>query len=666
LASHGQALASVLYAEMVGYEEIQKKSPELANFLLRKYEDILKRAASSSMGKIVEGGLQGGEATGLKTWLSGPKKVSSVRSQPTEFIVKFPDSLAALKCAEEVHRSVKEYNDEVPKQREFLVRIAVHSGDLLRSDGEPSGEAVKVASSVLLLSKPGSTYVTKRVFDELNTKGEYSFRRVEDLPSEIAVAEVYVVESARSDSRSSRQGYDRNRLAVLPMISLSPDPTDGYFADGMTEELIATISKVKELSVISRTSVMQYKGREKIVSEIGRELSVGTILEGSVRKAGNKVRITVQLIDVNEDKHLWAQSYDRSLEDVFAVQSDIARCVADSLKVELLEEDRSGLGIAPKDPQAYLLYLKGRYYWSERTKESLRKAMNYFRKAIEKDADFALAYAGLADTYNVILDRGYNFEGVTFKEGKNLAIRALEIDNSLAEAHLALAGICGRGLEFELEERELKKAIELNPSLAQAHHWLATHYMTFGRWNQAIDELKKALELDPLNGHVKGLTAYVLVMAERYDEAIDLGEESIREYPEGFWGHLALGYVHLKRLELDKALEEAAKAVQLYDHPWPVAFLACVLRDSGKLEEARKLASKYLSELDSNAEHPVGIAMVYLGMNENDKAFELLNEAYERRDPGLNYVGFPPPFDLVKSDPRYLDLIKKIGHLGFG
>src|SRR2546428_217071 len=281
---------------------------------------------------------------------------------------------------------------------------------------------------------------------------------------------------------------DKHRIIVLPLANISSDPRDEYFADGLTEELISSISNISELSVISRTSAMTYKGTSKKVGDIGKELDVGSVLEGSVRKSGNRMRIAVQLIDARDDKHLWAQNYDREFDDVFAVQSDIAKKVADALRVRILPGETRQIEKKPtNNSEAYGLYLKGRYLWNKRTKEALLKAIQYFTEATKKDPNFARAYVGLADCYIIMENWGYLTTAEASPKSKMYVTRALELDDSIAEAHVSRASIL-MAQEWDVEgaEREFKRAIELNPSYATAHHWYGNGLLApQGRFDEA-------------------------------------------------------------------------------------------------------------------------------------------------------------------------------------
>ena len=319
--------------------------------------------------------------------------------------------------------------------------------------------------------------MTRQVVDQVEGKVRWRLsslgtRELRNVPNPI---EIFTVKSESVEAREEMHPIPpRGRVAILPFNNLSPDPNDRYFADGITEELISTVSKIGELSVISRSSAMRYRDTALSMEQVGRELGVSAILEGSVRKAGNKVRIAAQLIEVDTDRYVWSQSYDRDLTDVFQIQGEIAEQVAQGLKVQLLSKDREKLETkATKSPEAYNLYLKGRYFWNERTEEGVNRAIRYFEEALGSDPNFAKAYTGLADCYLILADYGWMVPAVAGEKARQNAKKALEIDDSLAEAHASLGLFhINHAWNFEEGERELKKAMELNPNYVPAYHWV--------------------------------------------------------------------------------------------------------------------------------------------------------------------------------------------------
>ncbi len=497
-------LAAIMFTDMAGHQDVVHQDESLGKHLLDKERSIIRQALSNHGGKDVGGSLTAGEETGLKGWITGPgTKTREMKLQSSECLVLFEGALDATQCAIEIQRVLGEYNREAPSNKDICVRIGIHVGDVTEKDGEVFGEVVAVASRVAPVTEPEGKYVSEQVYDQVRNKVGLRFVSLgsRELKNVRRPIEVYGVELSRDKDEVADVAEDSSRVAVLPFANISPDPKDEYFADGMTEEVISTISNISELSVISRTSVMSYKGTSKKVREIGRELEVGSVLEGSVRKAGNRMRITVQLINVRNDRHLWAQSYDTDFDDVFAVQSDIAKQVADALRVRMLPNETRRIEKRPtKSTEAHTLYLKGRYYWNERRKEGLLKAIEYFRKAIEIDPEYALAYSGMADCYSVLGDHRHIPYGEAFSKEKENALRAVQLDESSAEAHTSLASALEQNdYDSEGAEREFKKAIELNPNYATGHHWYGLLLMGRGRLDESLREALRAQALDPLS-----------------------------------------------------------------------------------------------------------------------------------------------------------------------
>lgn len=452
---------------------------------------------------------------------------------------------------------------------------------------------------------------------------------------------------------------DRHRIAVLPFTNMSPNRDDEYFADGTTEELISTLSNISNLTVISRTSIMQYKRAKKNLSDIGKELRAGTLLEGSVRKAGNRVRITVQLLDAIEDKHLWSQSYDRELHDVFAVQSDIATSVADALKVKLLSEDTSQIQKKPtENTEAYLLYLKGRQYWNRRSEDNLKKAIDCFTNAISLDSNFALAYVGLADCYRVM-----SVEIIPFAEAaqktKALALNALRLDKTLAEAHTSYASVLENEWNWDAAEAEYKKAIELNPNYATAHHWYSLLLRTEGRLEEALAEAKKSLELDPLASVTSVAVGIAYLVLERYDEAIESYIRALAIEPNNHVALLGLTSSYSAKRELNRAMDYWQKFAQLVPRARALVELARIQARAERRDEALASLDSALKLPDAGKLRPTWIAWVYAALHDEDETFEWLEKALKEN----SWVEFKayPDLKAMRSNPRFLKILKEMG-----
>ena len=393
------------------------------------------------------------------------------------FLLEFESALDAARCAIDIQQQLHEHNLPVAVDSDrFEVRIGVHEGDVIHSDADILGDAVNIASRIEPLADPGGICISESVYLQVRNRiphqlaklGEQKLKNVE-VPINLYRV-VLPWQETLTVRTVSESDLDIQRVAVLPFANISADGMDEYFADGLTEELISTMSKIHELSVISRTSAMHYKTRPKPIVEIGRELKAGTILEGSVRKSGNRVRITVQMVDAKQDKQIWAENYDREIQDIFAVQTDIAQRIAEALKIRLLPSEKKDIERrATESPGAHTLYLKGRYYWSERSKDGNDKAVKCFEEAVKLDPKFALAYAGLSDCYIIYGDYGWASPKEASSKAKEYATKAFEIDSRIAEAHTSLGWVyTTHEWMWQEAEKEFIKAMELKPSYATA------------------------------------------------------------------------------------------------------------------------------------------------------------------------------------------------------
>jgi TolB-like protein/DNA-binding winged helix-turn-helix (wHTH) protein/Flp pilus assembly protein TadD len=453
-------------------------------------------------------------------------------------------------------------------------------------------------------------------------------------------------------------------LAVLPLDNLSGDASQNYFADGMTDELITDLAQISALRVISRTSVMVYKGARKPLPQIARELNVDAVVEGTVLRSGDQVRITAQLIEAATDKHLWSQSYEGELRDTLALQNRVASAIADQIRINLTPQEQAALkNVKVVNPEAYESYLKGRYFWNKRTGDGLKVALAYFKQATEEDPKYAQAYSGLADTYALLGD--WQYAVVTPKEAfpkaKAAAIKALELDSSLGEAHNSLAFVLdGFDWDFDSAGKEFQRAIELSPGYATAHHWYAWHLSLLGQFDDAIAEMRKAVNLDPLSLIINADLAELLDVAHSYDESIRQSRKTIEMDPNFALAHNQLAQAYLQKHMYDEAVVEMQKAVQLSaDSPTCIANLARAYVASGKRSEAVKLLGDLKKRSNPGYSNAPEIAVIYTSLGDTDQAMNWLEKGYEERfNPG---VLLRPGFDSLRSDSRFQNLVYRIG-----
>jgi len=450
-------------------------------------------------------------------------------------------------------------------------------------------------------------------------------------------------------------------LAVLPLENLSGDAAQNYFADGMTDELITNLAQISALRVISRTSVMVYKGARKPLPQIARELNVDAVIEGSVLRSGDQVRITAQLIEASTDKHLWSQSYEGELRDTLALQNRVASAIADQIRINLTPQEQATLkDVKVVNPQAYESYLKGRYFWNKRTADGLKAALAYFKQAIEEDPEYAQAYSGLADTYALLGDWEYGVlaSNEAYPKAKAAAIKALELDNTLSEAHTSLAfSLDVFDWDWESAEREFRRAIELNPGYATAHHWYAWHLSQMGRNSEAVAEMKKAENLDPLSLIISADVAEILLVAHLNDEAIEQGRKTVGMDSNFAIGHYELGEAFVQKHSYNEAIAEFHKAIELSGGSVPCASnLAYAYAVSNKRNEAVKILNDLKTRPTGNASE---IALMYVGLGDKDQAMKWLEKAYEEHfNPSIL---LRPAFDPLRSDPHFQQLVHRIG-----
>lgn len=460
------------------------------------------------------------------------------------------------------------------------------------------------------------------------------------------------------------QSLDRYRIAVLPFINISDDPENDYFADGVTEEMISTLSKITGLRVIARTSIMKYKGAPKSITEIGRELKVHVILEGSVRKVGNKVRVTAQLVDVQSQVHLWSQDYNRELKDVFAIQSDIAQKVAEELQMQLVTEEKLDIERkATENVEAYSLYLKGRYYLNKRTVEGLKKGIEHFKQAIERDPGYALAYAGLADAYNLLESYGALPPKEAYPKAKAAAEKALDLDDALAEPYTSLAFVKQRfDWDWSGAEDAFKYALALNTNYATAHHWYALYLIQRGRTEESLTEIKRAQELDPLSLIINTDVGRVFYYARWYDQAIEQHQKTLEIDSNFVRAYLDLGQVYRQKALYEEAIAAFQKALKPAGNSTVLlALLGHAYGVSGRNDKAQKVLDELKQRSDQGYIPPGYFAWVYLGLGEKDQALDWLEKAYEERASWLVFLKVDPLFDSLREDPRFITLLKKVG-----
>jgi TolB-like protein len=468
-------------------------------------------------------------------------------------------------------------------------------------------------------------------------------------------------------SRLVGRGASRiESLAVLPLQNLSANPEQDYFVDGVTEALIGDLAKISSLRVISRTSAMAYKGTKKTLPQIARELNVDAVVEGSVTRSGNRVRISAQLIQASTDAHLWADTFEREARDVLGLQGEIAQTIARQIEAKLTPEERARLSAArPVDPQAHEAYLKGRYYWNMRPVNNA-KAIEYFQKAIEIDPVYAEPYAGLADTYVTLgsWENGSLPPKEAFTKGKAAATKALEIDPNLSEAHNSLAyAHLHYDWDWTASEQEFKRSLELNPGYTPAMHWYSHLLTAMGRMNESLAMAQKGLQLSPLDANLNFHLAWAYYFARQPDLCIAQSRKGIELVMHPFWNHFFLGWGYEQKGMYPQAIQALEDSVnRSKQSPVTIWALGHAYAVAGRTADANRLLETLIEQSRKAYVPPYEIGMVYLGLGQKDRTFEWFAKAFEERSGWMAYLKVDPRLDPVRSDPRFADLLRRVGH----
>jgi adenylate cyclase len=576
------------------------------------------------------------------------------------FLVEFASSLEAVNCAGDIQTALK--GARLGNSRsEVRLRIGIHLGDVIHTGVDVAGDAVNVASRIEPLAPPGGICVSAQVRDSVLNKARYSFNSLGTprLKNVLSPVEVYQISGfgPQLDRVAPADLGQKDRIAVLPFANISQEREEEYFADGLTEELISSVSRTQGLRVIARTSVMKYKGTNKPVSEIGRELGVGSILEGSVRRAGDRVRINVQLVDPSDEEPKWSQQYDREISDIFAIQTDIAKRVAEALRLQIL--GGSGAGTHTRNPEAYVAHLRGRQSWNTRTEAGINRAIGFFNRALEEDATFARAYAGLADCYSTLALLEFVPPNEAYPKAKEAVGKALSLDPMLAEAHTSLGLIRFQyDWDWKGAEEEFDEAIRINPSYAPAHHFYADYLKAMGRFDEALVEIGKAQELDPLNLAINTGVGHVLYLSKQYDSAIDQYRKAVELDPDFTLTHIWFGRPYLEKGMYDQAISELETAVKLSgEGTLALAMLGHGLASAGRKEDSQKILDQLLERSKTKYVPSYWVAVVYNGLKDREEVLKWLGKAFEERSSWLVWCNVEPRFDWLRDDPRFSSLM---------
>ena len=633
-------LAAIVFTDIAGYTTLTQRNESLALVLLEQHQSLVRSFLRRHGGR-------------------------EVKSLGDGFLLEFESALEAILFSTEIQEAFRERNETSPTEQIFM-RIGIHVGDVILQNNDIYGDAVNIASRIVQFSDPGGVCISEQVHVQVRNKVRQQFAKLprQKLKNVELNSDLYrvIFPWQAAEAADSLPSDNKNRIAVLPFTNISPDPSDSYFSDGLTEELITALSEIQGLRVIARTSVNKFRGGVKDAFQIGEELQVAFILEGSVRKSGNKVRVATQLIDVATQEHAWSNQYDRNLDDVFMIQSDIAKSVADSLKVKLGAGEKARIEEKKTDNvAAYVAYLKGRALLHDRSEKALKGAKEQFELAIKQDPLYASAYAGLADIHMLLGD--YLFAPIpeSLQEAKAYVKKAVELDPANAEARVSLAESLMSDYKFREADREFRKAIALNPSYATAHHWYSNLLTDLGRFEEAYEQIILAEELDPLSSIICASAMYsCLAMGRDAEAKARLRKLSEIDPSSPLVNESYMSY-HFTIKEYDESLKYLQKMLEADPtDTYLKADVAYIYAVSGRKQEALEIVEKVKNEVrESSGAKWSLLAFVYLAFGDMDEVFRYLEKALSAQEVFFGWFRSSPIFVEVRKDPRFNELLKR-------
>jgi adenylate cyclase len=628
-----------MFTDMVGYTALGQRNESLALALVEEQRKLVRPILVRHNGR-------------------------EVKTIGDAFLVEFPNAIDAVRCAYDIQRTVREFGLSLDSEKRIHLRVGIHVGEVVESQGDISGDAVNVASRIEPLAEDGGVCLTRQVYDQIQNKFDLPLESLgpRTLKNVSAPQEIFKVVMPWSAEETESAEADKRRIAVLPFANMSTDPADEFFADGLTEEMITELSAIPGLGVIARTSVMRYKGAGKGIREIAKELGVETILEGSFRKSGIKIRIVAQLINTRNEEHLWASRYDRELNDIFEVQSEIAQSIAKALALKLMPTPE-----VPAHPtenvEAFSLCLKGHAHLHSRTKGGNDQAILLFNEALKIDPGSARANAGLADCYHVAADWRYmDFES-SESRAEDYAKKALELAPNLAEAHATLGSIFYlRRSDYVAAESELRAAISLNPSYAAAHQWYADLLLELGRKDEAADETMKAIELDPLSPVIGLQLAWFHYYTGRIGDAEADTTRLINAEPGLASAYSARAYFRAQRGDKEEAESDIEMHHNLTDddcaHVVYGATLEALVGDRARalslMQDALPLIEKSWNPSTASP------CWFYAIIGDRDEFFRWAGWSLDHRAIPPKSLRYDPILLRMQGDPRYAGLFKRL------
>jgi adenylate cyclase len=635
-------LAAILFADMAGYTALMQENEQLARLKRKRVKDVLENTIEQFNGKI------------LQYYGDGSLSIFNSAIDSVQFAINMQQQL-----------------QQEPKVE---LRIGIHTGDVALEDGLIYGDGVNLASRIESMAVPGGIFISEKVFDEIKNQGSikthelgyFELKNVRMPVRIFAIANDGIAVPDREDIKGKTKETG-NRLAVLPFVNMSADPENEYFSDGITEELLNALTKVEGLQVTSRTSAFAFKGKHDDIRDIAIQLNVDRVMEGSVRKSGNRVRITAQLINAADGYHIWSENYDRDLTDIFEVQDEISGIIANRLRENLTTKQQSShLVKAPvKDINAYTLYLKGLHFWNKITPADTRKAIECFEQAIVLEPEYAQPYAMTAAAYSYLGATGQMLPERAFEIVHRYADKALQLDSTIAESHAAKASAY---LFYEWKWKEayqaLQKAKNLNPGFIEMYELLAFYYIVVGEKEQAVHVMEEAAKIDPLSPVVLQSLGNIYNFTERYDESIRQAEKLLEIDPNMRIAIEMIAWATGMKGDWNAALKLFEEVYRLTNHPLKglagVGFAHAKLGNTEKAMDCiRKMEQRQIEEPDSVID--ADLAIVWYGLGDFDKTFYYLNQCVDKRMGPVSYFLEYPAYKALKADPRYAALIKRTG-----
>lgn len=643
--SSQRQLAAIMFADIAGYTAMMQEDERKALQLRNKFQKGLEAEVAAHGGRILD--FRGDGA-----------------------LCSFSSTTEAVRAAVAVQAGMQS-DPQVP------LRIGIHTGDVVTDGKSVYGDGVNLASRLESFAVAGSIFVSAKAYDDIKNQrdiqttslGKYIFKNVKEAVEIFAVSNAgLVVPDADAlvgkGKKVSENGVAEKSILVLPFVNMSTDPEQEYFSDGLTEEIISSLARLKNMRVISRTTSTKYKGTNKDVKTIGKETNARFVLEGSVRRAGNNLRITAQFIDATKDLHVWAETYRGTVDEIFDIQEQVSEKIVEALRIQLTREEQAVLEKHYTDnTEAYELYLKGRFHWKKRNEESLKEAIAYFEKALEKDPNYALAWAGLADTYSVMGEYTNISRRVLYPKQMAAVNMALQVDNRLGEAHISLAtSLMLNAWDWPGSEREFKLGIELSPNYATGHHWYGEWLLFNGDTEGAFRHINLALELEPASPGIvkdKGIFYYYL---DENEQALAMGKIALELDPDFVPAHRLLSLAYADLGSFDKAIAQNDLWGQRTGNKVKAAIaLAEIQARAGRHDETKKLLKEIEAANVYSANDHRGMALVYIALNEKESALDWLEKSLAKHEESLCSIGIDRKWDPIRSEARFMSLLKKIG-----